>query len=241
LVYRLNGGAWNTYSSPVTVPPGSYLEARNVATNATYTDSGTSGGSYFRLADRFTANTSATWLVPQGNPTLVYNLNNKPNAATLSHGSTFFDDGMGNTIDSGVENVLTYERNTLANVSPNTSFTLGDLTLLNGTTFNDSEAISATLAVTLNFASPNTSTTVNIGFNLINTDNSPDRLASADIVELRTPNLGTVVTLDGVNYRLQLTWVTLDPSAGVVSGNQFLIFEGASARAELRGKLVADR
>jgi prepilin-type N-terminal cleavage/methylation domain-containing protein len=241
LMYRLNGGAWNTYSTPITVPPGSFLEARNVATNSTYTDSGTSGGSYFRLASGLTANTTATWLTPAGNSTLVYSLNNKPNTATLTHGSTVFDDGMGGTIDSGVENVLTYKRNNLANVAPNTTFTLGDLTLLNGTTFNDSEATAATLAVTLNFASPNVSTTVNINFGLINTDNSPDRLASADIVELRTPNAGTVITIDGVNYQLELSWVTLDPSAGVVSGNQFLIFEGGSAKAELRGRLVADR
>ena len=154
LMYRLNGGAWNTYSTPITVPPGSYLEARNVATNSTYTDSGTSGGGYYRLASGFTANTTASWLTPAGNSTLVYTLNNKPNSATLTHGSTVFDDGMGGTIDSGVENVLTYQRNALANVAPNTTFTLGDLTLLNGTTFNDSEATSATLAVTLNFASP---------------------------------------------------------------------------------------
>ena len=241
LMYRLNGGPWNAYSSPIAVPPGSYLEARNVATNSTYTDSGTSGGSYFRLASGFTANTTAAWLTPTGNATLVHTLNNQPNSATLTHGSTVFDDGMGGTIDSGVENVLTYERNTLANVAPNTTFTLGDLTLLNGTTFNDSEATAATLQVTLNFANPNVTKSVNINFGLINTDNSPDRLASADIVELRTPNAGNVITIDGVNYRLELSWVTLDPSAGVVSGNQFLIFEGGSAKAELRGKLVADR
>jgi hypothetical protein len=124
-------------------------------------------------------------------------------------------------------------------VQPNTSFKLGDLTMLNGTTFYNSEASSVTLRVNLNLSSPPLNSTVDIVFNLINTSNSTDRLASADIVQIATPQ-PTSFTVNGVTYALQLSWVTLDPGAGVVQGDQFLVFEGASARAELRATLVSN-
>ena len=46
--------------------------------------------------------------------------------------------------------------------------------------------------------------------------------------------------IDNVTYTLQLNWVTLDPGAGVVQGNQFLVFEGAAAQAELRATLYSN-
>jgi hypothetical protein len=73
----------------------------------------------------------------------------------------------------------------------------------------------------------------------VSTENSTDRLASADIVEIATPQ-PTSFTIDNVTYTLQLSWVTLDPGAGVVQGNQFLVFEGAAAQAELRATLYSN-
>ena len=49
------------------------------------------------------------------------------------------------------------------------------------------------------------------------------------------------VFIGGVTYRLELSWVSLNPGTGVVQGNQFLIYEGATAQAELRARFVPDR
>ena len=137
-------------------------------------------------------------------------------------------------------NELTYTKNDFAGIEANKPFKLGDLTLLNGTTFYDCEATGVTLSLNLNFSSPPLDRVVDIKFNLINTDNSSDRLASADIVEIANPQPMSV-TLDGITYTLKLQWVTLDPGAGVVQGNKFLVFEGASALAELRATLVPNK
>jgi hypothetical protein len=80
---------------------------------------------------------------------------------------------------------------------------------------------------------------VNLG--LISTENTSDRTASADIVELRNPSTDFTVQIEGVTYRLELGWTTLDPGAGVPRGNQFLVYEGSSANAELRARFVSDR
>ena len=112
------------------------------------------------------------------------------------------------------------------------------MVMLNGTTFNNSEATSVTLHLTLNFNNPPTSKNVDVNLGLISTPNSSDRLASADIVQINTPSTGVAVSVDGIDYSLNLSWVSLDPTAGLVHGNQFLIYEGASATAQLQGTLV---
>jgi hypothetical protein len=41
--------------------------------------------------------------------------------------------------------------------------------------------------------------------------------------------------------RLELAWATLDPGAGVVQGDKFLIFEGATAKADVRDRFTSNR
>lgn len=241
LVYRVNGGAWTPYSGPLSISPASVVEAKNEATSSLASDSSTVSGSFYRLVAGFTGNGTGNWLTPSGGSTLVYSLDNQPGQATLTHGSTELDDGMGGTINSGVENVLVFRPQSFNTIAPDTSFAVGNLTLLNGTTFNDSEAGGATLSLNLSFSDPAVNQVVDVNFSFINTDNSPDRLSSADIVQINNPSISTGITVEGVNYKIQLEWVTLDPGAGVVQGSQFLVFEGASARAELRAKLVANQ
>jgi hypothetical protein len=204
----------------------------------------TNAGSYPVLAtitdSNYEGSTSATLTIAKASSTIL----TAPTAGTITFGQTLANSSLtgGTSTPAGsFAFTLPATAPSAGTSSHGITFTLGDLTLLNGTTFNDSEATAATLQVTLNFANPNVTKLVNINFGFINTDNSPDRVASADIVQLFTPNAGNVITIDGVNYGLELSWVTLDPGAGVVSGNQFLVFEGSSAKAELQGKLVPDR
>ena len=77
------------------------------------------------------------------------------------------------------------------------------------------------------------------------TDEDGDR---PDWIEIHNPD-PTPVPLAGYHLTDTATnlrrWtfppVTLDPGAGVVQGNKFLVFEGASALAELRATLVPNK
>ena len=172
---------------------------------------------------------------------MVRTVQNGPDTSTFKHGNTQLDLGNGQFLDAGVENVLSFTREEFDTVVPNTWFKFGELVMLNGTTFYDSEATGVTLSVNLNLTQPAISVVTHIDLALISTENTSDRVASADIVQLKNPTTDVTVTIDGVNYTLELAWATLDPGAGVVQGNQFLIFEGASATAELRARFKSNR
>ncbi|MDB6007154.1 MAG: hypothetical protein JWR15_4141, partial [Prosthecobacter sp.] len=79
-----------------------------------------------------------------------------------------------------------------------------------------------------------------IDLGLVSTNNTSDRLASADIVQLLNPTTDFTVTIDGVQYRLELEWVTKDPTSSVVQGNNLLVFEGADASVELRARFTSN-
>lgn len=242
LEYRINGGSWQTYSpgSPVPVASADKVDARNRATNTTlYKTSATTSSSYYRLSNGFSGTGSGTWGNATGGPNLVTSVQNSETQSTFKHGNTKLDLGNGEYLDAGVENVLTFDRESFDTVLPNTWFELGTLAMLNGTTFYNSEADGVTLSVNLNLTDPAQTGVVHINLGLISTDNSSDRNASADIVELQNPTTDFTVTVDGVEYRLELSWASLDPSSGYVQGNQFYIYEGSTATASLRARFTA--
>ena len=240
VIYRKNGSGWMDYTGPVPLASGDRIEAMNLSLSAaTYSDSAVNGQEYYSLINGFTGSGAGTWTDVVGGPALDYEITPGSPTTSVSHGNTKLDLGNGEFLDAGVANVLGYTKNDFSNIQPNVSFKLGNLNLLNGTTFYDSEASSVKLRINLNLTSPPLNTTMDIVFNLVSTENSTDRLASADIVEIATPQ-PTSFTIDNVTYTLQLSWVTLDPGAGVVQGNQFLVFEGAAAQAELRATLYSN-
>lgn len=243
LEYRVNGGAWTPYTgSPLAVGSADKLEARNRATDtALYKTSNIASASYYRLVSGFTGAGKGTWGNVTGGTGLVNTIQNGDEKSTIKHGNTKLDLGNGQFLDSGKENTLTFEPKPFEGVIPNVWFSLGDLVMLNGTTFYNSEADGVTLSINLGLTEPAQSAVVHINMGLVNTENSTDRMASADIVELRNPSTDFTVTVDGVEYRLELSWATLDPGAGVAQGNQFLVFEGSSASAALRGRFVPNK
>lgn len=205
-----------------------------------YSDSSTEQGRYYRLVENFTGTSTGTWGNAAGGSNLVVDVQNGTTSSSFKHGNTKLDLGNGEYLDAGTENMLTFNRAPFESIQPNTWFKLGDMQMLNGTTFYDSEADSVTLSLNLSTTSPAQTGVVHMNLGLISTENTGDRLASADIVELRNPSTDFTLTIDGVVYRLELSWVTLDPGAGVVQGNQFLIYEGATARAELRARFKSN-
>lgn len=244
LKYRKNGGSWTNYTGPIPVVSGDKIESRNYTTDAVlYKDSSIDSDTYYKLVASFTGTHTPGWTNVAGGPNLKYSTDNAdPDNVTLSHGDTRLDLGGGEYLDAGVENRMDFTRSTFSSVAANTDFNLGEIIILNGTTFNDSEATSATLRLSMAVTQPVTqSGTVNINFAMVSTPNTSDRLASADTVTVQNPTTTFTVTTGGVTYTLQVKLVSLDSDSGVVSGNTFYIYEGASARAALVGKFVSNR
>lgn len=242
LEYRINNGPWIPYTNPLSVGSGDKLDTRNRATDTTlYKNSATLTGTYFRLASNFSGSSTATWGNAVGGPSLVTAIDNKDDVSIFKHGNSKLDLGNGEFLDTNSENLLTFTPRKIESVLPNTWFDLGDLLMFNGNTFYNSEADSVTLSINLNLTNPAKQGVVHIDLGLISTENTDDKLSSADIVELRNPTTDFKVTVDGVEYRLELSWTSLDAGAGVVRGNQFLVYETATAHALLRARFVPNK
>jgi len=123
------------------------------------------------------------------------------------------------------------------------AFSFGTLSYFNGTISAGSQADSVDLDVQLALTTPsgiNQSFIYNLG--LINTANTGDPNASADIVQFQTIFPSSSFTSGGVNYTLEFLGVgTILPSgSGFSTINQFHVFEGARANADLLGRITAD-
>jgi hypothetical protein len=241
--YQVNSsGIWIDYSTPVSITSGSTLIARNLSLDSlAFIDSGNASGTYYELVSGFAGGGVGSWNTIAGGTNLVQTTTNGNPTSIFEHGNTQLDLGGGVFLDAGVKNTLTFTKTDFTGATPNTWFSLGDLQMLNGNTFNQSEATSATLVLNLNLTNPATTGTVNIDFGFTSTENSSDQLASADIVELKSPLTNFTVDIGGVTYRLELSWETLNPGTGVVDGNNFLIYEGATAEAKLKARFVPNR
>lgn len=242
MMYRVNSGGWTVHNGgPIPITPAMNLQARNVSTRpAEYSDSNITSQTYYRLTSGFSGTGDGNWGNAIGGTNLVTNIQNGSDSSTFKHGNTKLDLGNGEYLDAGVENVITFTPESFDTITPNSWFKFGEMMMLNGTTFYNSEATGVTLSVNLNLSQPSLDFITHIDLGLTSTENTSDRLASADIVELKSPTTDVRVTIDGVEYRLELAWVTLDPGAGVVQGNKFLIFEGATAKAELRARFTSN-
>lgn len=245
LMYRIASGAWVEYTGgTLPITPAMRLQARNESTRpAEYVTSLTTTQTYYRLTSGFSGTASGTFGNAIGGPNLVTNILNGTGSeiSTFKHGNTKLDLGGGEYLDAGVENVISFTPEAFDTITPNVWFKFGELDLLNGTTFYDSEASEVTLSVNLTLTQPTLDLTTHIDLGLTSTENTSDRLASADVVALKNPTTDVRITIDGVEYRLELAWATLDPGAGVVQGDKFLVFEGATAKAELRARFTSNR
>lgn len=245
LNYRKNGGAWETFSGgTVNVAPGDVIEAQNVPALGvtTLTSSSVNRNEYYRLVAGFTGGVQSGLGTVTGGANLEYSVDtSSPNQIVFTHGDPNTDLGNGEIINTGEANVIRLTTQDFTGIQPNTWFNVGNVSLLNGEIFNDTAANSVVLALNFNISNPASTGTANIELQLINTPNSADRTASADIVKLANPVTDLVVNIDGINYRLEVSWQNTNPSTGLVSGNEFLVFEGGTAEGRLRARFVSDR
>jgi hypothetical protein len=128
-------------------------------------------------------------------------------------------------------------------VAPEKSFELGYLFYRNGTIESSSGATWVDIALTLAFSQPLGIDPVNavFGQKLVNTLNSDDMVASADIVRLG--NLAEPLDFSdtyGNRYYLELTFeIDQDTMDGTLSTqDEFRVFEGQSGRAVLLGRFT---
>ena len=242
LMYSVNGGAWQEYASTgISVTPAMTLQAYNLSIRpAEYATSFTNTQSYYRLTSGFSGSAEGSWGNALGGSNLVTNIQNSGTTSTIKSGNTKLDLGNGTYLDAGVENSLSFTPEMFDKITPNTWFDFGSLMILNGTTFYNSEATGVTLTVNLNLTQPSVNATTYINLGLVSTSNTSDRLASADIIQLINPTTDFTITIDGVQYRLELQWVSKDPTASVVQGNNLLVYEGANAAVELRARFTSN-
>jgi hypothetical protein len=233
--------AWTAYTTGFAVVTGDTVKAQNLSTNTQlYTTSSPTSENYIKVAT-FTGTDTPSWINVSGGPNLLYTAaNSDPTSIKLSHGNTKLDLGGGQVVDAGVANTMTFNRSAMSGIGPNTDFALGNLVILNGTTFNDSEATAATLKLTFAMTAPSVSNgTVNLNFTMASTANTSDRAASADTVTLQSNVTSFSIVQDGTTYTLQVWLVSSDSANGFLTGNTFSIYEGSSASATLMGRFVS--
>jgi Tfp pilus assembly protein PilE len=242
LMYSINGGAWLAYDgSNIPLTPAMILQAQNQTTQpAQYTTSSINTQTYYRLTSGFSGTDVASWGNAIGGANLVTTIQNSSTTSTFKSGNTKLDLGNGQYLDAGVQNSVSFTPAGFGSITPNTWFNFGAMQLFNGTTFYNSEATGATLSVNMNMTQPALNFTAHVDLGFVSTPNTGNALASADIVQLLNPTTDFSVTIDGVQYRMQLQWVSLDPSSSVVQGNNLLVFEGATAAVELQARFTSN-
>ncbi|MEO5915466.1 MAG: choice-of-anchor K domain-containing protein [Luteolibacter sp.] len=129
------------------------------------------------------------------------------------------------------------------NISPNEYFSVGNLYYRNGTIKSNTGASAVDIALNLHFSNPSGMPDVNATFtsDLVNSPNSSDPIASADIVSLRNwASPLNYTDAQGNRYYLELTFkVDQNTMDGTLSTqDEFRVFEGDQGRAELLGRFT---
>ena len=236
LKYQIDSGAWTPYVSVIAVQPDQTLRVQAFTTDATaYRDSYQNSGYYYAVASSFAGATDGKWKDVGGGPNLVYTITEAE--TFLSHGTPEIDLGDGTIVTAGEANTMKFLNANFSGVLPGQEFLLGEILYHNGTTFDTSHADAVRLQLDLAFTSPVVTERINIMLDLINTENTSDPDASADYVKFRNVNQVIQIDVGGATYDLDLQFGTTDAN-GFASSDQFHVYEGATARGELRGTMT---
>ena len=185
----------------------------------------------------FSGNVVWIWHEAAGVPSMVSTATKAAGTATFSHGSTLLDLGNGDVLDAGVAHRLSVDDAAFGGVTPGSTFTLGTLQLRNGTTFGDSDASSVQLRAVLYPSSQMPGVLADFGFEMVSTDNSSDRVASADIVSVGLPSI-ILAKRPGHVFRLQLSLVNQDPEAAFLVGQAVHVYEGQTGTVAITARLI---
>lgn len=153
-------------------------------------------------------------------------------AATSSSSSSYFH-----------PSALWFQPLAVNNALPEQTFNLGYLYYRNGTIKPNSGASAVDIALTMAFSQPLGIDPISVvfGTSLVNTANSSDSVASADIVTLsHSAEALDFFDAHGNRYYLELTFEvdqdTIDHTLS--TANEFRVFEGSQGRATLQGRFT---
>ena len=136
---------------------------------------------------------------------------------------------------SGSPNSMTFNRGTLSTSSDST-FTLGQLLVYDGVTFNNTAASGVTLHMVLNMSSPSTQTVpVDLNFSITNPGSG---VSGTETATLLNPNTGATININGVTYTLNVSLSSTDASNGSVSGTTMTIYGGKTLNVQVNGVWV---
>jgi len=235
LKYQLDGGAWLPYATGATIPADSVLRFQAIAIDPTaYKDSWSTYDYYYGVASSFNGHTVGYFSEVGGGPNLLFSLTETD--TFLSHGSITIVLG-GVEIEVGSANTMKFLSSTFSGILPGQEFLIGEILYHNGTTFDNSHATKSKLTVDVVFTSPVATETLPIQLELVNTENSSDPDASADYVKFKNANKKYNMSIDGANYEMSVVFGTTDVN-GFSSASQFHVYEGATARGELRATIT---
>jgi hypothetical protein len=186
----------------------------------------------FLAADLWAANiegsSSGIFVNPQGPPGMV----------TTGVGTNQFTWGDPNGFGTGPSR-FAFTGATLA-ADFDKLFSLGTLTYFNGTIVDGTEADAVDLKVTIMLTMPSGVTKeITQTLTLINTPNTDDPIASADVVLLPTSIPEISFTVDNVEHILKIEgFGTITGAGGATTIDRFFVLEGGTASAELLGRIV---
>ena len=190
---------------------------------------------------------------PPGNSSFVYSIDNNllngvpavlsPIPFTAVAGASAFSWGTaaGRNDDTSA---LWFRPGSFSNVALEAPFEIGRLYYRNGTINSGTGASQVDLSLLLNFSSPlltNPTQTISSTLMMINTLNTSDPIASADIVKLGSPaSLLTFTDPDNRNYFLELSFqVDQNATDGSLSDfDKFRVFEGETGQAVMMGRVT---
>lgn len=138
---------------------------------------------------------------------------------------------------------LWFQPLTIGVIAPEQSFEIGHLFYRNGTIKTTTGATAVDIAMTLSFSQPLGIDPISVvfGTNLINSPNSSDPIASADVVSLRD-RVAPLEFTDafGNTYYMELTFqvdqTTIDGTLS--TADEFRVFEGGQGGATLLGRFT---
>jgi len=157
---------------------------------------------------------------------------------TSGEGTPTFSWGNGAPFNSPPSS-LSFTGNTF-NSQTDQVFSFGTLTFFNGTVVSGTQANTVDLNVTLSFTAPsgiNQDFSYNLG--LINTPNTSNADASADIVQFQTIFPSTSFISGGIDYTLEFLGFGNITGSGFSTVNQFYVREGSTASASLLGRVTS--
>ncbi len=228
--YSLNGGSWEVYSTPIALTPDGQISAfvKLVTAALVVYNSYTTMGLYRSHAPNLSAGAQGEFKNIVGASSLVSSIGAGQSSATLNYGQAF---------GGGLQNQLSFTGQNFNNITPDQTFTMGQLTYLNSTTGVGTSAYEVTLQMDLNFSSPaGTSESVDVSLGLESTKNYPWLTADqrADYVRFNQIDTDFSTFFCGEPYYLNLEFVYAG-SDGYGAVDSFHVHEGATATADVIG------